>query len=93
MDGIAVYVAGSQYSIPRLREHFSKDLCWPVAVSNKRGFAVTVCHCKGQPGHEADGHMHQIDRDKKGDFIKYSRRFRLQKGEAGFREEQGNGQP
>ena len=37
VDGVACYVAGSQYSIPRLKEHFGKDLCWPVAVSNKRG--------------------------------------------------------
>ena len=41
VDGVSVYVAGSQYSIPRLKEHFGKDLCWPVVVSNKRSFAVT----------------------------------------------------
>ena len=93
VDGVGVYVAGSQYSIPRLKEHFGKDLCWPVMVSNKRGFAVTCCPCKGQPGHEAEGYMHQVDRDKKGDFIKTTRHFRLKRGEAGFREEQGNGRP
>ena len=27
LDGVAVYVAGSQYSIPHLKEHFGKDLC------------------------------------------------------------------
>ena len=70
VDGVGVYVTGSQYSIPRLKEHFGKDLCWPVVVSNKRSVAVTCCPCKGQPGHEVEGHMHQIDRDKKGDFIK-----------------------
>ena len=37
VKGVACYVAGSQYSVPRLKEHFGKDLCWPVAVSNKRG--------------------------------------------------------
>ena len=96
VDGVACYVAGSQYSVPRLKEHFEKDLCWPVAVSNKRGsYALTVCPCKGKPGHEKDGAMHRIDSAKKGAFITNSRHFRLKLGEAGYRKSshQGNGQP
>jgi hypothetical protein len=93
VEGVGVYVAGAQYSIPRLKEHFGKDLCWPVVVSNKRAFSVTCCPYKGKPGHEFDGHMHQVDRDKKGDFIKTTRHFRLRRGDTGFREEQGNGRP
>ena len=98
LDGVAVYVAGAQYSMPRLKEHFGKDLCWPVAVSNKRGnYALTVCPCKGQAGHEAGGPLHQIDKEKKGYFIKHSGSFRLRKGDAGFREgswwQAENGQP
>ena len=58
-EGVACYVAGSQYSVPRLKAHFGTDLCWPVAVSNKRGtFALTVCPCKGMPGHEVKGTLH-----------------------------------
>ena len=96
VDGVACYVAGSQYSVPRLKEHFGKDLCWPVAVSNKRGsYALTVCPCKGKPGHEKDGAKHQIDSAKKGTFITNSRQFRLKLGDAGYRKSsyQGNGQP
>ena len=66
VEGVACYVAGSQYSVPRLKEHFGKDLCWPVAVSNKRGtYALTVCPCKGKPGHEVAGVLHQVDNAKK----------------------------
>ena len=96
VEGVACYVAGSQYSVPRLREHFGKDLCWPVAVSNKRGtYALTVCPCKGKPGHEVAGVLHQVDNAKKGTFITTSKHFRLKLGEVGFRKStyQGNGQP
>ena len=59
VDGVAVYVAESQYSVPKLKELFGKDLCWPVVVSNKRSnHPLGVCPCKGQPGHEPAGHMH-----------------------------------
>ena len=59
VEGVACYVAGSQYSVPRLKAHFGTDLCWLVAVSNKRGtFALTVCPCKGMPGHEVKGTLH-----------------------------------
>ena len=87
LDGVAVYVAGGQYSVHKLKEHFGKNLCWPVAVSNKRGnYALTVCPCKGQAGHEPDGLLHQIDKDKKGYLMKNSGSFRLRKGGMGFRE-------
>ena len=86
VDGVAVYVAGAHYSVYRLKEHFGKNLCWPVVVSNKRGnYALTVCPCKGQPGHEPGGHMHMIGRSKKAEFIRRVAEFRLQKGEMGFR--------
>ena len=96
VEGVACYVAGSQYSVPRLREHFSKDLCWHVAVSNKRGtYALTVCPCKGKPGHEVRGTLHQVDAELKGEFFSTSKHFRLKLGEVGYREStgQGNGQP
>ena len=87
VDGVLVYVAGAQYSVHRLKEHFGKNLCWPVVVSNKRGnYPLTVCPCKGQPGHEPGGHMHVVDKAKKAEFIKRNTEFRLQKGEMGFRE-------
>ena len=91
LDGVACYVAGSQYSIPRLKEHYGKDLCWHVAVPNKRGTnGLTVCPCKGS--------LHQVDGDKKGAFITNTKHFRLKPGESGYRKstafsDQGSGQP
>ena len=87
VDGVAVYVANAQYSIPRLREHYGKDLCWPPAVSNKQGeWVFSLCPCKGKPGHEPDGVLHQIDPVKKKEFHANIRHFRLSPGEPGYRE-------
>ena len=94
VDGVACYVAGSQYSVPRIKEHFGKDLCWPLAVSNKRGtYALTVCPCKGKPGHDVKGALHQVDPVKKGEFFTTCKHFRLKLGDVGYRKNQGNGQP
>ena len=87
-EGVACYIADAQYSVPRLKTHFGKDLCWPVAVTNKRGkFALTVCPCKGQPGHEPDGALHQVDAAKKADMQKRVSAFKLKPGEPGFRKD------
>ena len=87
VDGVAVYVAGAQYSVHKLKEHFGKNLWWPVVVSNKKGnYPLTGCPCKGQPGHEPDGHMHVVDKEKKADFIRRAGDFRLHRGDMGFRE-------
>ena len=86
VDGVAVYVAGAQYSVHKLKEHLGKNLCWLVVVSNKKGnYALTVCPCKGQAGHEPDGHnvMHQVDKDKKAGFTRNAGAFRLRKGDMG----------
>ena len=85
-EGVGVYISNAQYSIPRLKEHYGKELCWPVAVTNKKWpFSLSVCPCKGKPGHEVDGVLHQIDMEKKGEFHKNSKSFRLREGEPGFR--------
>ena len=96
VEGVACYVAGSQYSVPRLKEHFGTDLRWHVAVSNKRGtYVLTVCPCTGKPWHEIKGTLHQVDSGKKGEFFANSRHFRLKLGELGYRKstDQRTGRP
>ena len=87
VDEVAVYLSASQYSVPKLQEHFGGNFCWPVVVSNKRGSdPLTMCPCKGQPGHEPDGHMHLIDKHKKASFLRLANTFRLRQGDTGFRD-------
>ena len=94
MVSLATWLGHSKYSIPRLKEHVGKDLCWPVVVSNKTGtYALTVCPCKGKPGHDVKGALHQVDPVKKGEFFTTCKHFRLKLGDVGYRKNQGNGQP
>ena len=87
VDGVAMYLSASQYSVPKLQEHFGGNFCWPVVVSNKRGsYPLTMCPCKGQLGHEPDGHMHLIDKHKKASFLRLANTFRLCQGDTGFRD-------
>ena len=86
VDGVAVYLSASQYSVPKLQEHFGGNFCWPVVVSNKRAsYPLTMCPCKGQPGHEPGGHMHLFDKHKKSFFLRSANAFRLRQGDTGFR--------
>ena len=52
-------IAGSEYSIPKLREFFGHDKCWAHLVTLKRGAeALKACNHAGEPGHEAYGALH-----------------------------------
>ena len=52
-------IAGSEYSIPKLREFFGHAKCWAHVVTSKRGAEdLKACNHAGEPGDEADGALH-----------------------------------
>ena len=54
-----ITIAGSEYSIPKLREFFGHDKCWAHVVTSKTGSeALKACNHAGEPGHEVDGALH-----------------------------------
>ena len=52
-------IAGSQYSIPKMRAFFGKEMCWAHVATSKHGdAALTCCNHAGEPGHEPEGELH-----------------------------------
>ena len=55
-------IAGSQYSIPKMRAFFGKEMCWAHVATSKHGSAaLTCCNHAGEPGHEPEGELHSCN--------------------------------
>jgi hypothetical protein len=59
-------IAGSKYSIPKMRAFFGKEMCWAHVATSKHGDeALKCCNHKGEPGHEADGELHTCTKQQR----------------------------
>ena len=85
-----VKIGRNKSSISKLRQHYGKPLCWPMAVCRFKGNkAAACCPNWGEPGHTHGSSLHTIDAKKHEEVNNNFAKFRWKGSEDG---DKGNGQ-